>query len=103
MLEPELLSPLSPGKAGAMADKAVAAAARRKETGTVVDDATLDAEPMASRAEAAHGSFGTWRIAAGCSTTWASTPSVCAPTFAPVQFTGARPELLHGGARPSIG
>ena len=93
-----LLRPLELGKAGAMADKAIAAADQRRAAGTRVDDETLEQELMGLKGWYAHGSFdgddrGRVMDHLGFDA------QLVFPTFAPVQFVGDDPELLHGGSR----
>jgi uncharacterized protein len=94
----EILRPLELGAAGAMADKAVAAADQRRATGAVVSDETIAQDLMGLKGWYAHGSSdgedrGRVMDHLGFEA------QLVFPTFAPVQFMGDDPELLHGGAR----
>ena len=53
----ELLKPLSLGKAGAMAERAVAAAAERRRSGEALDDVTASRDLMGLKGWSAHGAF----------------------------------------------
>jgi uncharacterized protein len=94
----EILRPLELGKAGAMADKAVAAADARRASGVTVDEATLQAELMGLKGWHAHGSFDGHDRARVIDYLGFEAQLVF-PTFAPVQFVGKDRELLHGGSR----
>lgn len=94
----ELLRPLELGKAGAMADKAIAAADSRREAGSTVDEETLNTELMGLKGWYAHGSFdGLDRKRVMDHLGFEA--QLVFPTFAPVQFVGKDRELLHGGSR----
>jgi uncharacterized protein len=93
-----LLKPLSLGKAGALAERAVEAADHRRSSGAAVDEETLRTELMGLKGWHAHGSFdGAER--ARVMDHLGFDAQLVFPTFAPVQFTGGGPDLLHGGAR----
>jgi uncharacterized protein len=94
----EILRPLELGKAGAMADKAVATADARRASGVTVDEATLQAELMGLKGWYAHGSFDGHDRARVIDHLGFEAQLVF-PTFAPVQFVGKDRELLHGGSR----
>lgn len=94
----ELLRPLELGKAGAMADKAVAAADSRRNSGTIVDEEALSSELMGLKGWYAHGSSnGEDRKRVMDHLGFEA--QLVFPTFAPVQFIGTDRELLHGGSR----
>lgn len=94
----EILKPLSLGKAGALADKAIDAADQRRASGVGVDDDTLSKELMGLKGWNAYGSFdGAERCRVMDHLGFDA--QMVFPTFAPVQFTGGTDELLHGGAR----
>lgn len=92
-----LLKPLSLGKAGAMADKAVADADARRRTGLATDDETISKELMGLKGWSAHGAFDASERRQVMDHLGFEAQLVF-PTFAPVQFTGGSDELLHGGA-----
>ncbi len=72
----EILKPLLLGKAGAMAERSVAAAAQRSRAGRLVDDETLSTELMRLKGWKPTDHW-TRRSADECSTTWASKPNSC--------------------------
>lgn len=94
----ELLRPMALGAAGAMADKAIAAADLRRADGGRVTDETLRSELMGLKGWYAHGSFDGHDRARVIDHLGFEAQLVF-PTFAPVQFIGTDRELLHGGAR----
>ena len=94
----ELLKPLDLGKAGALADKAVAKADERRQAGTPVDDETLSQELMGLKGWHAHGSFDAAERRRVMDRLGFDAQFVF-PTFAAVQFSGGSDELLQGGAR----
>ena len=94
----ELLKPLSLGKAGAMADKAVEAADERRRSGVALNEETVAKELMGLKGWSAHGAFDATERRKVMDHLGFDAQLVF-PTFAPVQFTGGSDELLHGGAR----
>ncbi len=94
----EQLKPLSLGKAGAMAEKAVAEAEARRAGGAAVDVDAVERNLMSAKGWGAFGAFDSAERssvmdALGFEAQWVF------PTFGAVQFVGGSDELLHGGAR----
>ena len=94
----ELLRPLELGKAGAMADKAVAEADARRTSGVAADDETIASELMGLKGWSAHGAFD-GAVRSKVIDHLGFDAQLVFPTFAPVQFIGNDDELLRGGAR----
>ena len=94
----EILRPLELGAAGAMADKAVAAADQRRATGMRVEDDAIERELMGLKGWYAHGSSD-GEDRARVLDHLGFDAQLVFPTFGPVQFRGGGDELLHGGSR----
>lgn len=93
----EILRPLDLGKAGALADRAVAEAERRRESGNLL---TAEADPrtvLTPKGWAAHGAFDAGERSRVLDSLGFAAQWVFA-TFAPSQFLGTDLDLLYGGA-----
>lgn len=92
-----ILRPLGLGKAGALADRAVAEAQQRRAAGAVL---TADADPLdvlKPKGWAAHGAFDRDERSRVLDSLGFAAQLVFA-TFAPSQFLGTDLDLLYGGA-----